>query len=217
MLFYETFGNPCHLKTLVFLHGFLGSRQGNDQDFQDFYKRSKAADTRGNLEAINIDKINNINEYSKFVVYELHKYINTEFALIIQDDGFVISPESWRDDFLKYDYIGAPWGLPNDDFSFRDPFGKIIRVGNGGFSLRTKKLLSLPTKLNLEWKEYFGFYNEDGFFVCHNRHLFEQEGCVFADIDIARFFSHETDIPETKNILPFGFHGKHSKYMRVIY
>jgi len=33
---------------------FLGSRQSNDQDFQDFYKRSKAVDTRDNLEAINI-------------------------------------------------------------------------------------------------------------------------------------------------------------------
>ena len=33
---------------------FLGSRQGNEQDFEDFYKRSKAADTRDNLEAINI-------------------------------------------------------------------------------------------------------------------------------------------------------------------
>jgi len=33
---------------------FIGSRQDNDQDFEDFYKRSKAADTRDNLEAINI-------------------------------------------------------------------------------------------------------------------------------------------------------------------
>jgi len=33
---------------------FLGSRQGNDQDFEDFEKRSKAADTRDNLEAINV-------------------------------------------------------------------------------------------------------------------------------------------------------------------
>jgi hypothetical protein len=33
---------------------FLGSRQGNDQDFKDFEKRSKAANTRNNLEAINI-------------------------------------------------------------------------------------------------------------------------------------------------------------------
>ena len=39
---------------------FLGSRQGNDQDFQDFYKRSKAVDTRDNLEAINIVTANDV-------------------------------------------------------------------------------------------------------------------------------------------------------------
>jgi hypothetical protein len=39
---------------------FLGSRQGNDQDFQDFYKRSKAAGTRDNLEAINIVTTNDV-------------------------------------------------------------------------------------------------------------------------------------------------------------
>jgi hypothetical protein len=33
---------------------FLGSRQGSNQDFKDFEKRSKAANTRSNLEAINI-------------------------------------------------------------------------------------------------------------------------------------------------------------------
>jgi hypothetical protein len=39
---------------------FLGSRQGNNQDFEDFYKRSKAADTRDNLEAINIVTTNDV-------------------------------------------------------------------------------------------------------------------------------------------------------------
>lgn len=39
---------------------FLGSRQGSKQDFEDFYKRSKAADTRDNLEAINIVTTNDV-------------------------------------------------------------------------------------------------------------------------------------------------------------
>jgi hypothetical protein len=159
------------------------------------------------FETIQIHKLD-YEQYNKFVVYELHKYIDTEFALIIQDDGFVTGPYQWRDEFLEYDYIGAPWPLPTDTFSYRDPFGNLIRVGNGGFSLRSKKLLSLPTKLNLEWKSYFGFFNEDGFFTCHNRHLFEKEGCVFAPIEVAKYFSHESPIPETYGITPFGFHKK---------
>jgi hypothetical protein len=159
------------------------------------------------FETILINKLD-YEQYNKFVVYELHKYIDTEFALIIQDDGFVTGPYQWRDEFFKYDYIGAPWPLPTDTFSYRDPFGNLIRVGNGGFSLRSKKLLSLPTELNLEWKSYFGFFNEDGFFTCHNRHLFEKEGCVFAPIEVAKYFSHESPIPETNGITPFGFHKK---------
>jgi hypothetical protein len=146
--------------------------------------------------------------YSKFIVYDLHKYIDTEFALIIQHDGFITSPDRWDNKFTDYDYIGAPWPLPTDSFSYRDSFGNLIRVGNGGFSLRSKKLLSLSTKLDLEWKSYFGYYNEDGFFTCHNRHIFEDHGCVFAPLDVAKYFSHETKIPEIEGIVPFGFHKK---------
>ena len=167
------------------------------------------------IEIVNIDKLD-YEEYSRFIVYELWKYVDTDYALLIQSDGFVVSPNHWQDDFLNYDYIGAPWGLPRDDFSYRDAFGNIVRVGNGGFSLRSKKLLSLSTKLDLEWKAYFGYYNEDGFFTCHNKHLFEAEGCVYAPLDVAKYFSHEVEIPETVGITPFGFHGKWSKYNSLI-
>jgi hypothetical protein len=167
---------------------------------------------------IEIIKINNLDyeQYNKFIVYDLYKYIDTTHALIIQDDGFVVNPEKWDDVFLNYDYIGAPWPLPNDSFSYRDPFGNIIRVGNGGFSLRSKKILSLAKNLNLEWKSYFGFYNEDGFFTCHNRNLYEENGCKFAPIEIASLFSHEIQIPETQGIIPFGFHGKNNIYNNLI-
>ncbi len=167
------------------------------------------------IEVVKIPKLD-YSEYSRFIVYELYKFIETEFVLITQDDGFVVNPEKWDDDFYKYDYIGAPWNLPHDDFSYRDPFGNIIRVGNGGFSLRTKKLLSLSSNLNIEWKPYFGFYNEDGFFTCHNKHIFENNGCVYCPVEIAAKFSHEVQTPETMNITPFGFHGKNNKYYNLI-
>lgn len=167
---------------------------------------------------IEVIQINNLNyeDYSKFVVYDLHKYINTSHALIIQDDGFVVNPDKWDDEFLKYDYIGAIWKLPEDNFSYRDIFGKIIRVGNGGFSLRSKQLLSLATKLNLTWKPYFGYWNEDGFFTCHNRHIYEMHGCVFPTVEVASRFSHEHPVKENENIIPFGFHGKNHQYYNLI-
>jgi hypothetical protein len=170
-----------------------------------------------NIKTIKIEQLDYVG-YSKFIVYKLHKFINTEFALIIQDDGFVTNPEQWSDEFLNYDYIGAPFPIPpsNDTISYRDPFGNLQRVGNGGFSLRSKKLLELPTKLNLEWKSYFGYWNEDGFFAVHNRHILEENGCKFAPVNIAAKFSIENNMPETINITSFGFHGKNNKKYYIL-
>lgn len=165
-------------------------------------------------DTVNIIKCRPLNyiEYSYFIVYDLYKYINTDYAIIVQSDGYIVNPDKWTDKFLDYDYIGAPFPLPSDEVSYRDPKGNIQRVGNGGFSLRSKKILSLAEKLKLEWKSYFGYHNEDGFYACHNRLIYEENGCKYAPLEIASKFSHEHDIPENKGIIPFGFHGKFSKY-----
>jgi hypothetical protein len=160
------------------------------------------------------EKINNIEEWNHDIIYKLGKYVETDFAILIHADGFIVNPESWRDEFLEYDYIGAPWPLPNDDFSYRDISGELIRVGNS-VSLRSKKLINLPTKLNLEWKPFHGFTNEDGFICVNNRHIYKEHGCKFSDIDIAKYFSHEVMIPEIQGIKPFAFHrhfGTNSNY-----
>ena len=56
-----------------------------------------------------INSINSLRDYSIFAVKEMHKYINSEFLMIIQRDGYPINLEAWDDQFLDYDYIGAPW------------------------------------------------------------------------------------------------------------
>ena len=154
-------------------------------------------------------KMSNLDEYSYACIYELPKHINTDFAMVIQDDGFVVNADSWREEFLEYDYIGAPWPIPQDDFSYRDKNGELIRVGNGGASLRSKKLLDLPVDLDLEWKAFHGYYNEDGFICVYYRHKYIEHGMNFADTNIAKYFSHESMIPEVAGIKPFAFH-KHS-------
>jgi signal peptidase I len=167
---------------------------------------------------VEVIKCKNLNyeEYNYFIVYELYKYINTDFALVVQNDGFVVNESQWTDSFLKYDYIGALWPIPKDDFSYKDSQGDLYRVGNGGFSLRSKRLMGLADKLNLEWKEYFGYFHEDGFICVHNRKIYEKNGCVFADIETASKFSHETDVDENRDKLPFGFHGKNHPYYKLI-
>ena len=170
-----------------------------------------------------IEPINNINNWSYNIIYKLGKYIYTNYAILIHADGFIVNPDSWRKEFLEYDYIGAPWFLPTDDFSYRDINGRIIRVGNS-VSLRSKRLIDLPVKLNLEWKPFHGYYHEDGFICTNYRHIYEKHGMKFADLDLAKHFCHGCMIPEVledaKNgIKPFMFHrydGTNNKYPKFL-
>jgi glycosyltransferase involved in cell wall biosynthesis len=158
-----------------------------------------------NIEFIRIDKIKSIDDWSYKIIYELNQYIDTEFALLVHADGFVVNPSSWKDEFLDYDYIGAPWPFPTDNFSYRDAHGNIVRVGNS-VSLRSKRLLELPIRLNMPWEPFHGYWNEDGFICVKNKHIYEANGMKFATLDVAKYFSHEAMIPEVKGIKPFVFH-----------
>ena len=158
--------------------------------------------------------ITNIDEYNFYILYELYKHVDTDYVLITQDHAFIINPNAWTAEFLKYDYIGAPW--PWRENSFVTPFGEHIRSGNGGFSLRSKKLLEVPNKVEVPFKVYeqpefykmFGAVNtnEDGNICVHNRHIFMEQGCKFPPVEIAALFSYESPVPENSGIIPFGFH-----------
>jgi len=127
-------------------------------------------------------------DYSRFVIQELHKYIKTDFVLIVQWDGYIINPEAWNLQFLEYDYIGAVWPWHEE--------GR--RVGNGGFSMRSKRLCELTPQFPLT------DYNEDDQ-ICHiNREFLENQGIRFAPEEIARYFSFERELSDIKT---FGFHG----------
>lgn len=165
-------------------------------------------------EFIKIDSFSDVGEWGKFVVFDLYKFITTKHIVLIHADGFIVNPSSWDNEFLKYDYIGAPWPMPTDDFSFRDYYGNIIRQGNS-VSLRSYEILKLPSELNLKWDADAGYFHEDGFLCAVKRHILIENGIEFAPLDIACKFSHETPIPEIKGIKPFVFHkweGKNKHY-----
>jgi hypothetical protein len=147
-----------------------------------------------------------IDEWNKAIIYDLRRYVDTDFCMLVHPDGFVVNPESWRPEFLEYDYIGAPWPLPTDNYSYRTPDGEIVRVGNS-VSIRSKRLLEMPYELEFAWRPYFGNTNEDGFLTCHNRRLFQHHGVKFAPIEVAKWFSRELEIPENQDVEnPFAFH-----------
>ena len=159
--------------------------------------------------------LTSIEAYSHYMIYDLYKHVDTEFCLVVQHDGFVINPHLWTDEFLKYDYIGAPW--PYTDSCYIDPDNKHIRVGNVGFILRSKRLLNTPNIEHIPFAStMFGCYykhlnhysvNEDNTICVHNHKLYEKHGNVFAPFEVALKFSKEKILPENQNLKTFGCHG----------
>lgn len=174
----------------------------------------------GDIKMITQFQLNTLDEYSKAMIYELRNFVQTPYCVTIQDDGFIVNPESWNDDWFNYDYIGAPWPLPQDDYSYRTPDGEIVRVGNGAVSFRSRKILEMPYELEFTWRKYYGNANEDGFLTCHNRRLLQHFGVKFAPIEVAKHFSREHEIPENQDVdKPFGFHklnGRNIEYANLI-
>jgi hypothetical protein len=136
---------------------------------------------------IPIDPIRSKGEYSTFVVRELYKYVDTEYLLIFQNDGFILNPFGWRKEFWEYDYIGAPW-LYYDEHN----------VGNGGFSLRTRRLMEVVATdrhiLQCEPEDHI---------ICRTYgEYLRKKGFKFAPDAVARHFS----IENKKWRGEFGFH-----------
>src|SRR5581483_1503806 len=96
------------------------------------------------------NKIASLDDYSHFMIKRLASFVHTRFALVVQYDGFILNPRAWTDEFLKYDYIGAPW-LYDDNWN----------VGNGGFSLRSKRLLDF-----LQADEHVTEYHPEDHHIC---------------------------------------------------
>lgn len=183
----------------------------------NFGKRLLLSDKNfDSIETKLIPKFNNITEYSYFCVKELHKYITTEFCLIVQPDGFVTNPLMWSDSFLNFDYIGAPWDIALSQLALYScnmglfDLDKVpIIVGNGGFSLRSKKILTEASKLDYDNLSI----PEDNFYCIYKRKQLKDLGIKYADIPTAKRFALECPIDmNEKNITldaHFGFHGCH--------
>jgi hypothetical protein len=144
----------------------------------------------------------NKDDYSKFMAYDLGDYIDTEFALIVHNDAYVLRPHKWDYEFLEYDYIGAPW---KEGVHFT-PEGVNVRVGNGGFSLRSKRMMNILRDMKLPFTDNgTGYVNEDGLMCVYHRKALEDAGIKFAPVPVAARFSQEKHLPDSYPE-PFGFH-----------
>lgn len=153
---------------------------------------------------VKIENIDSIKKYSHFCIKKLNDYIDTEYCLLIQYDGFVLNPDKWLPEFLEYDYIGSPDMIVNKELVGAEDDR---RVGNGGFSLRSKRLLELLQKSEeIDTNINFG----EDYMICYiYRDFLKGKGIRFAQEELGNKFS--TDAihfkQNLKNINSFGFHG----------
>lgn len=139
-----------------------------------------------------IDPLLSVEAYSSFMLRELGDHIDTPHVLVVQWDGFVANPQAWSDDFLTVDYVGAPWAHKR----------QVRQVGNGGFSLRSKRLLDALSQL-----DHRGSEPEDVAICVTLRPVLERDhGIRFADLDMAGAFAVELE-PYRR---AFGFHSMHN-------
>ena len=90
--------------------------------------------------AIKIPPLNTLIDYSVFMLAKAHEFIETDYVLIVQRDGFILNPDKWDNNWLKLDYV-APLFMQYDV------------VGSGGFSLRS---LSMMRRIASEWPTWDG-------------------------------------------------------------
>ena len=142
------------------------------------------------IEIVPIHAIDSRDAYSEFVLKSLRSHIATAHVLLVQWDGYVVNPAAWDQAFIDCDYIGAPWYWHDDG----------MRVGNGGFSLRSKRLLDALQDPRIVLVEA-----EDATIGRTFRPLLERDhGIRFASEALASTFAFEAAHPIGR---PFGFHG----------
>jgi len=133
---------------------------------------------------------NNLNQatYSKLLAsLEFWDLIIGEKVLIHQEDSCIFKYNI--DEFLEWDYIGAPW---------KHDVYKDVKVGNGGFSLRSKSIMKqIINKIAIKkYKSKYLVYDkemvicpEDVYFVSN---MYEYKIGKIAPFEIAKLFSTES-------------------------
>ena len=145
-----------------------------------------------------IARLQSRDDYSRFVLKSLLHHVGTPHVLLVQWDGYVVNPDAFDPAFLDCDYIGAKWYWFDDG----------MRVGNGGFSLRSRRLLEALQDPRIELTEA-----EDVTIGRAFRPLLEREyGIRYASEALADRFAFEAAYPTG---LPFGFHGLYN-FCRVV-
>ena len=152
----------------------------------------------GTFRHVSIPRLASLDDYSRFCLKEMGGHITTDHALVVQWDGYVVDAAAWDKRWRTYDYVGAP--------IYRD--GRVV-VGNGGFSLRSRKLMQALATLPV-----VPGINEDWTISEILRPTLERDfGIRFAPVELAADFSYEQRHPGRTT---FGFHGQSNLFRHEV-
>jgi hypothetical protein len=130
---------------------------------------------------VEVPKWPSIAEFVKFFWHDLPSHLSTGWMLQIQWDAWVIDASCWSDEFLQYDYVGAPWW-----------YGDGLNVGNG-CAIRSLRLM----RFLQQYKNYFPLfsYKEDDILCRTYRPILEKCGFRWAPESCASRYAFECTRP----------------------
>ena len=138
---------------------------------------------------------------------------NTSHMLYCQNDGYILNPGLWRDEWLQYDYVAPPW--PKRFYFTQRQGVKDYQMGCGGFCLMSRKFCKAVSMLLTQFKPP-DHENVDVWFCQTVRDKMEALGVKFAPFDVGLSFGIEYPIeefPDWRDSDSFGFHDVNMKHM----
>ena len=155
----------------------------------------------------------NSKDLNRNTILHLADWFDTDYVLTFQDHAFPL--RSGLEEFLdKWDYIGAPWPFDADDWITRLLLPRRGHVGNGAFTLRSRKLCE---RVAHYYQRHFRFFPHcylfnDDYFIGKTLPSWERSyrrEVQIAPPEIAARFALENNrkLQDEIGVLPFGFHG----------
>lgn len=143
-------------------------------------------------------------DYELAIMREPGRHVQTSHYLHLEWDSAVLNPYAWNDEWLKYDYIGAPWP-PHYEHGFPPCDGRTNAVGNAGASLQSVRYARAVRKMTEEFKSDPNLISSD-MYPCRTARgwLEENFGIKFAPVPVAWAFSCENRVYGGQ----FCFHGR---------
>lgn len=191
----------CHPKLISVIKNFMYLLQEHNWGLIIFYGTNNEQFVQNGLTGwknvkyikMNVDNLN-IEQYNGILLsirfWETLEDFGCKHSLIFQTDTLLL--KSNIDDFLHYDYVGAPWCIK---------FFDVLEVGNGGLSLRNvqtmKMLIQKYSKYQINEDTWFSFM------LLHEKN--KNSNIKVPTLEGAKLFSVETLFYKD----PIGLHNPH--------